>query len=153
MVSLLIKYQKNHPILKQHDLTVDVWQGQGRGNRSLQDRCFQMLGWCWTSEAPGDFFKSVAFKLHYHSRFILVSPAVWVFLFCFQSSPVIVIGTTSFENLSFKVFLKAEWENLDFEEVLSTTIYLLVGNLLLGNVFLSCQKGIFNISSFLPPRV
>ena len=51
-----------------------------------------------------------------------------------------VIGTTSFENLSFKVFLKAERENLDFEEVLSTTFYLLVGNLLLGDVFLKVSE-------------
>lgn len=28
-----------------------------------------------------------------------------------------------------------------------------MGNLLLGNVFLKLSKGIFNISSFLPPRV
>ena len=98
-----------------------------------------MMGWYWTSEAPGDFFKGVAFTLHYHSRFVLVSPAV-CFLFCFQSSPVILIGTTSFENLSFEMFLKAEWENLDFEEVLSITVYLLVGNLLLGNVFLKLSE-------------
>lgn len=136
-------------------MTSQWMSGRARGGetgpyRTDVSKCWAGVG---LQRHLGTFFKSVAFKLHYHSRFILVSPAVWVFLFCFQSSPVIVIGTTSFENLSFKVFLKAEWENLDFEEVLSTTIYLLVGNLLLGNVFLSCQKGIFNISSFLPPRV
>lgn len=53
---------------------------------------------------------------------------------------MILIGTISFENLSFEMFLKAEWENLDFEEVLSITVYLLMGNLLLGNVFLKLSE-------------